>query len=86
MQNTVKKSYANRPAHYPLMYKNRLIEKANIVTNGKGAFSVNVGAIASDNRKDAVLGIKGGSYQKLLRLPSLNTTPYNITAFINIFS
>ncbi|MDB5276743.1 MAG: hypothetical protein JWR61_1698 [Ferruginibacter sp.] len=73
-------------AYYPLMYKNRLIEKANIVTNGKGAFSVNVGAIATDNRKDAVVEIKAGSYQKLLRLPSLHTTPYNITTFINIFS
>lgn len=74
------------PACYPLMYKNRLIEKANIVTNGKGAFSVNVGAIAIENRNDAVVENKADSYQKLLRLLSLNTTPYNIITFINIFS
>lgn len=72
LEDTVKSSYANMPVYYQVMYKNKLIEKANIITNAEGRFSVNVSAIAKENRNDAEVKIKTGGYEKLLRLPSLN--------------
>jgi len=72
LDDTLKGSYANMPVLYQVMYKDKLVEKANIITNAEGKFSVNVSAIAKENRNDAVLKIKTGSYEKLLPLPSLN--------------
>ncbi len=72
LKDTLKNVYGNIPVYYRLMYKNKLIEKADIFTNAQGKFSVNVSAIAIENRNDALIKIKTGSYEKLLRLPSLN--------------
>ena len=72
LKDTLKNSYANMPVYYQVMYKNKLIEKANIITNAEGKFSVNVSAIEKENRNDATIKIKTGSYEKLLMLPTLN--------------
>lgn len=72
LKDTLKNFYAQMPVHYELMYNNKLIEKTNIFTNAQGIFSVNVSAIAKENRNEAAIKIKTGSYEKLLFLPSLN--------------
>lgn len=72
LNDTLKNSYANMPVYYQLIYKNKIIEKADVSTNAEGRFSVNVSAIAKENRNEAAVKIKSGSYEKLLRFPLLN--------------
>ncbi|MDN3657366.1 TonB-dependent receptor plug domain-containing protein [Ferruginibacter paludis] len=73
LQDTAKNAYANRHISYQLLYKDRLVEKAATVTNAGGKFSVNLHAIAVENRNDAILKININGHQKLLRLPSFNS-------------
>lgn len=70
LKDTANASAVNKPVSYQLVYKNKVIEKATMVTNAEGRFFINVGAIAIENRNDVVVEIKTGNYQKLLRLPS----------------
>lgn len=72
LKDTLKSSYPNMPVYYQVVYKKKVIEKANIITNPEGVFSVNVSSIAKENRNDAAVKIKTGNYEKLLSFPSLN--------------
>ena len=72
LKDTLKSSYTNMPVYYQVMYKNKVLEKANVITNAEGRFFVNVDAIAKEDRNDAAVKIKTGSYEKLLHLPSLD--------------
>ncbi len=72
LKDTLTGLYTNRPLYYQLMYKNKLIEKADVVTNRQGVFSVKVSQIEKENRADATIRIKTGNYEKLLYLPSFH--------------
>ncbi len=72
LADTLKNSYRNRPVHYEVLYKDKKIEQANIITNAEGRFFVNVNSVSKENRSDVTVKIKTGDYEKSLRLPLLN--------------
>ena len=72
LTDTIKNSYGNKPVYYEVLYKDKKIEQANIITNAEGRFSVNVNSVSKENRSDVTVKIKAGNYEKSLRLPLVN--------------
>ncbi|MEP6584676.1 MAG: TonB-dependent receptor plug domain-containing protein, partial [Ginsengibacter sp.] len=71
LTDALKSLYANMPAHYELIYKNKLIEKADVTTNNEGVIYVDLNSIVEEDRGEAEIKIKAANYERLLRLPPL---------------